>query len=157
MKRKILQIGSLFMALQVLFVAHGLNVNFHLCTEDHRVTSSFGDASELCKHCMGHHHHEHLNAQEFDEHLKVMHFGAKCCCEDFDSEIGFADDFTFSPDKTPLVYLPFTILEETFHAVLEEDPVSIFGFVTQEKIPYLLTGRLKTIFFSSLRLDPDVC
>ena len=145
------------MALYVLFVAHGLNVNFHLCTEDHHVLSSFGDASALCEHCYGHHHHEQLNLQEYDEHLKVMHFGAKCCCEDFDSEIGFAESFTFSTEKPLMVFLPFTMLEATFHAVLDEDPVLFFRFFTLEKIPYLLTGRLKTIFFSSLRLDPDVC
>lgn len=144
------------MALYVLFVAHGLNVNFHLCTEDHHVMSSFGDASELCVHCMGHHHHEHLDAQEFEEHLRVVHFGAKCCCEDFDSEIGFTDAFTFSTEKPQMVYLPFTALETLFHAVLDEKLVPFFQYHTQEKIPYLLTGRLKTIFFSSLKLNPLV-
>ena len=145
------------MAFYVLFVAHGLNVNFHLCMEDHHVLSSFGDASALCEHCHGHHHHDHLNPQEFEEHLKVMHFGAKCCCEDFDSEIGFTESFTFSMEKSLMVFLPFTVLESTFHAVMDEDPMPFPRFFTQERIPYLFTGRLKTIFFSSLRLDPNVC
>lgn len=144
------------MALYVLFVAHGMSVNFHLCTEDHHLMSSFGDASELCEHCIGHRHHEHMNAQEFEEHLRVVHFGAKCCCEDFDSEIGFTDAFTFSTEKPLMVYLPFTALETLFHAVLDEKLVPFFRYFTQEKIPYLLTGRLKTIFFSSLKLNPLV-
>ena len=86
-----------------------------------------------------------------------MHFGAKCCCEDFDSEIGFTESFTFSTEKSLMVFLPFTVLESTFHAVMDEDPMPFPRFFTQERIPYLFTGRLKTIFFSSLRLDPDVC
>lgn len=145
------------MAFYVLFVAHGLNVNFHLCMEDHHVLSSFGDASALCEHCQGHHHYDHSNPQEFEEHLKVLHFGAKCCCEDFDSEIGFTESFTFSTEKPLMVFLPFTVLESTFHAVFDEDAMLFSRFFTLDRIPYLLSGRLKTIFFSSLRLDPNVC
>lgn len=151
-----LQIGSLFMALYVLFVAHGLNVNFHWCTEDSHVMSSFGDASVLCEHCMGHHHHDHLNPQEFEEHLNVVHFDAKCCCEDFDSEIGFTDAFTFSTEKALMICLPVCYIGATA-TVVEDETVPVVQSFSQEKIPYLLTGRLKTIFFSSLRLDPGVC
>lgn len=143
------------MALYVLFVAHGLSVNFHLCAEDHHLIGSFGDASQLCVHCMGHHHH-HMDAHEFEEHLLVTHFDAKCCCEDFDSEIGFTDNFTFSPEKSLTVFLPVKVLAQTVADMLDEDPLTVFRCFTLLKTPYLLTGRLKTIFFSSLKLNPLV-
>ena len=114
--------------------------------------SSFGDASELCVHCQGHHHEHHATESVSD----VIEFNAKCCCEDFDSEIGFTDNFTFSTDKPLMVYLPFTALGTMFHAGLDQEVIPLFRFFTQEKIPYLLTGRLKTIFFSSLKLNPLV-
>lgn len=154
MKRKMLQIGSLLMAFYVLFVAHGLNVNFHFCTENHHVTSSFGDASRLCEHCMGHHHHEQMDSHEFEEHLKTVHFGAKCCCEDYVSEIGFTDNYTFSTEKPLMVFLPSTAMTEAFHLVLEKTQASFSRFFTEKMISYLLTGRLKTIFFSNLKLNP---
>ena len=156
LKRLFLQIVSFVLALQVLLVAHGLCVNFHLCVDDHHVFSSFGDASELCVHCVGHHHHEHLDADTFDEHNKEVHFGAKCCCEDFDSEIGFTDNFTFSSEKNLSVFLPFTLLTQAANDLLKEKPLTVFRAFDQLKIPYLLTGRLKTIFFSSLRINPTV-
>ncbi len=142
------------MALYVLFVAHGLSVNFHLCVDDHHVISSFGDASNLCEHCMGHHHHEHLDTEAFEAHDQEVHFGAKCCCEDFDSEIGFTDNFTFSTEKNLCVFLPFTMLTQAANDLFEEKPTTVFRVFDQPKIPYLLTGRLKTIFFSSLRINP---
>ena len=142
------------MALQILFVSLGMNVNFHYCMEDHHFMSSFGDASELCEHCLSHHHH--MDADEYENHLMVTHFGAKCCCEDFDSEIVFNDSFTFSTEKSLTVILPFTLLTETFHVVLNDGFITVFRCFTQEKIPYILTGRLKTIFFSSLKLNPLV-
>lgn len=144
------------LALQLLLVAHGLSVNFHFCAEDHHVISSFGDASVLCEHCLGHHHHEHMEAHEFEEHNQVLHFGAKCCCEDFDSEVGFTDNFTFSPEKTLTVFLPFTFLAHMAYDVVGVNPLTVFKGFTQLKIPYLPTGRLKTIFFSSLKLNPLV-
>lgn len=140
------------MALYVLFVAHGLNVNFHFCTENHHVMSSFGDASELCMHCFGHHHEHHASESASD----VVEFNAKCCCEDFESEVGFVEGFTFSTEKTLMVYLPFTHLESTLHAVAEMDVLPIYRLLKLERIPYLITGRLKTIFFSSLKLNPLV-
>lgn len=144
------------MALQILFVSLGISVNFHYCLEDHHLMSSFGEASELCEHCLHHHHHAHMEASKFEEHQTVTHFGAKCCCEDFESEIVFTDHYTFSPEKDLTVFLPFTLMSEAFHHVLNNELDSAFHFFTQEKIPYLLTGRLKTIFFSSLKLNPLV-
>ena len=141
----------------MLFVAHGFNVNFHLCTEDHHVMSSFGDASLLCEHCRGHHHHEHMTAEEFESHLEVLHFGAKCCCEDFESEIGFTEGYTFSTEKPTWVSLPCLVMKSMVHPILDESEKPSFLGCIHEKIPKPMTGRLRTIFFSSLRLDPDVC
>lgn len=143
------------MALYVLFVAHGLTVNFHFCTEDHHLTSSFGDASARCMHCLGH-HHGHTDKVEFEASLKVIHYGAKCCCEDFEKEIGFAEGFTFSTEKSLLVFLPFTALTKTFQLVLEQARIPFSRLLTMEKIPYLLSGRLRTVFFSHLKLNPLV-
>lgn len=151
-----LQIGTVLMALQILFVTLGISVSFHYCLEDHHMMSSFGEASKLCEHCLHHHHHAHLEASEFEEPQEVVHFGAKCCCEDFESEIVLMDHYTFSPEKSLTVFLPFTLLSEAFHSILDDELDSAFHFFTQEKIPYLLTGRLKTIFFSSLKLNPLV-
>lgn len=149
-----LQIGTVLLALQILFVSLGISVNFHYCLEDHHLMSSFGEASELCEHCL--HHHAHMEASEFEEHQKEVHFGAKCCCEDFESEIVLTDHYTFTPEKDLTVFLPFTLLSEAFHSVLNDVFDSAFHFFTQKKIPYLLTGRLKTIFFSNLKLNPLV-
>ena len=149
-----LQIGSLLMAFYVLFVAHGMNVNLHFCTENHHVMSSFGDASRLCEHCLGHHHHEHMDSHELEDHFKIVHFGAKCCCEDYDSEIGFTDNYTFSTEKPLMIYLPYTFFIGMCRSVVDEVSVPVFQLLSKEKIPYLLTGRLKTLFFSNLKLNP---
>lgn len=155
MKRKILQIGSVLMAFYVLFMAHGLNINFHLCTESHHLTGSFGDASMLCEHCLGH-HHEHVHASEIEEHSDIRHYGAKCCCEDFEGEVGFTDQFTLSSEKDWTVFLPFTVFTEASRLITGKDLETAFRFFVYEKTPYLLTGRLKTIFFSQLKLNPLV-
>lgn len=155
MKRKNLQIGSVLMAFYVLFMAHGLNINFHLCTENHRLTSSFGDASMLCEHCLGH-HHEHIETHENEKHLDIRHFAAKCCCEDFEGEIGFTDQFTFSSEKDGTGFLPFTVFTEAFQLNRDKDLESASHDFINEITTYLLTGRLKTIFFSQLKLNPLV-
>ena len=155
MKRKILQIGCVLMAIYVLFIAHGLNINFHLCNENHHLMTSFGDASLLCEHCLGH-HHDHMHANEFEDHLQERHFDAKCCCQDFEGEIGFTDQFTFSPEKSLVVFLPSTLLISTYQIVLEEKLSPVSHLFTRWNIPYLLSGRLKTIFFSHLKLNPLV-
>lgn len=152
-KKKSLQIGSLLLALYLLFVALDLNVNFHLCTEDHHVMSSFGHASEQCMHCQGHDHEHHVSETASD----VVAFNAKCCCEDYDSEIGFTDQFTFSTEKPLLISLPFVAFAAMLQVETNEEVRTISHCFTREKIPYLHSGRLKTIFFSSLRIDPDVC
>lgn len=144
------------MAFYMLLIAHGLSVNFHLCAEDHHMIGSFGDASELCVHCVGHHHHHHMDDNAYEEHLEITHFEPKCCCKNFDSEIGFTDNFTFSPEKSLDVFLPYTHLANRVYDLMDLNLVTVFRCFTQLKIPYLLTGRLATIFFSSLKLNPLV-
>ena len=141
------------MALYVLFVTLDLNVHFHYCLEDHQVTSSFGDASQQCGHCFGHHHHEaHRTVAEGG----VLHFEAKCCCEDFDSEIAFEDAFTFSTPTSLTAYLPVTMMTAMRDILFDKDGMPSFRCFFWEKTSYLLTGRLKTIFYSHLKLNPLV-
>ena len=152
MKKQWLQIGSFVMAFVVLFVSMGWDVKFHYCTEDHHLSGSFVDVAESCFHCL---EHEDEHEAHFMHHDAVQ-LNAKCCCEDFESEVGFVEGFTFSTEKTLIVYLPFTHLESTLHAVAEMDVLPIYRLLKLERIPYLITGRLKTIFFSSLKLNPLV-
>lgn len=157
MKKHLLQIGSLLMALYVLFLAHGFCVNFHFCSENHHVMSSFGDAALLCSHCMGHHHHhEHPSANEVETPLKTMHFEEKCCCEDYNSEIGHTDDYTLSTEKPLMVCLVSTSLTHLCQQVLHALGIEESRGFAFEKIPYLLTGRLRTLFFLHLKLNPLV-
>lgn len=155
MKRKILKIGSLSMAFYMLFIVLGLNVHCHLCNENHHLMTSFGDASMLCEHCIGHHHdHEQIPGSE--ENVVEKHFSDKCCCEDFGSDIVLSDVFTLSMEKYATVFLPITELTTMFQFALQMDLTPVFMFFSHEKIPYLLTGHLKTIFFSNLKLNPLV-
>ena len=87
------------MALAVLLVSVGWDVKFHYCTEDHHITGSFGDAAAACVHCMGHHHEHEHEAEAVLPH-DVVQFNAKCCCDDFDSKIQFADNYVFSRCKS---------------------------------------------------------
>jgi hypothetical protein len=117
------------------------------------VNVSFGDASRFCAHCSGHHHgdettHEHGDASE------PIHFSAKCCCEDFESEIHFAEDYTFSTEKNLVLSLPSVIVSDVCRLVVDEEIKLVSHCFTHEKIPYLLTGRLRTIFFSNLKINP---
>ncbi len=151
MKKRILQIGSLVMALVVLFVSMGWDVKFHYCTEDHRLSSSFGEAAELCEHCLG---HEHEHETHF-EHQHELQFNAKCCCEDFESILQF-DNFVFSPEKhldihfQPFVFVPFDLID------LMPKVQRAFHFFTSRKIPHFVSGRERLVFFSALRLNPLV-
>ena len=153
MKKRILQIVSSLMALLVLFVSIGWNVNFHYCTEDHHLLSSFGDASRLCEHCQNH-PHRHMNATQFEEHLNVVHFDEKCCCDDFDSKIQFTDNYTFSPEKHIAVFLQPALLPHFDSMELLQEIKQVFHFFSPQKIPFFLSGRQMTIFFSNLKLNP---
>ena len=141
------------MALMVLFVSVGWNVNFHYCTEDHHMMSSFGDASRLCEHCQHHHHHD-MSAAEFAEHNKVLHFGAKCCCEDFDSPIGFTDNYTFSPVKQLAIFLQSAVVVFPDFSVVENTVSQYLINFSPRKIPLFDTPRRTLIYFSQLKLNP---
>ena len=143
------------MALMVLFVSVGWNVNFHYCTEDHHMMSSFGDASRLCEHCQNHHHHD-MNAVEFAEHNKVLHFGAKCCCEDFDTPIGFTDNFTFSPVKQLAIFLQSATVVFPDFSVIENTVSQYLIHFSPRKIPIFKTARRTLVYFSQLKLNPLV-
>ena len=152
MKKRLLGIGSLFVALVVLFVSMDWDVKFHYCTEDHTLTGSFVDAAASCLHCHGHEH-------EHETHAVPQHglqLNARCCCEDFESLIQFTDNFVFSSDKQLTVYFqPFVLAHLD---LLERMPKvqQFFHLFTLRKIPHFCSARELLVFFSALRLNPLV-
>ena len=154
MKKRLLQIGSLLMAIVVLFVSVGWNVKFHYCTEDHYMTGSFGDAAAECKHCLEHHHgHEEVEVVSSHE---VVQFNAKCCCEDFESKIQFTDNFVFSTEKhLDIHFQPFIINHFGFQDLMPKMRQALHHF-TARKIPHFFSARDRLVFFSALRLNPLV-
>ena len=153
MKKRLWQIGSLLMALVVLFVSVGWDVKFHYCTEDHHITGSFGDAAAECVHCLGHHHEHEAAATSLHE---VLHFDAKCCCNDFDSKIQFTDNYVFSADKHLLVSLQSFILPYLDLSQLCDQVKVVFNNHSQRKTLKFLSGQERIVFFSSLKLNPLV-
>lgn len=152
MKKRILQIVSSLMALFVLFVSIGWNVNFHYCTEDHHLLSSFGDASRLCEHCQNH-PHRHMNATQFEEHLNVVHFDEKCCCDDFDSKIQFTDNYTFSPENI----LPFSCNQPCCRILIQwnccrKSSRFFIFFSTKDSIFHF--RKANDYLFSNMKLNP---
>lgn len=154
MKKRLLQIGSLLMTLVVLFVSMGWDVKFHYCTEDHHVTSSLGDAAAHCVHCAGHNHgHEVMEA---DLSHGVVHFEARCCCEDYESVIQFSDNYVFSPEKhfdihfQPFIFAHIRLLD------LIPTAEQAFRHFTAREVPHFLSARDRLVFFSALRLNPLV-
>ncbi len=152
-KKRLLQIGSLLTALVVFFVSMGWDVKFHYCTEDHHMTGSFGDAAAECVHCLGHHHEHETETVSLHE---VLHFDAKCCCNDFDSKIQFTDNYVFSPDK----HLEFHLQPFVFVHLDQQDLVlksqQVWRQFTARKILHFLSARDRLVFFSALRLNPLV-
>ena len=153
-KKRLLQIGSLLMALAVLFVSVGWDVKFHYCTENHHITGSFGDASAECVHCLGH-HHDHEDAETMLSH-DVIQFNAKCCCEDFDSKIQFTDNYVFSPDKHLIVNLQSFVLSHLDLTELCNQVSAVYNNHSQRKTLKFLSGQERIVFFSSLKLNPLV-
>ena len=154
MKKRILPIGSLMMAIVVLFVSMGWDVKFHYCTEDHHLTGSFVDAAESCIHCMGHEHkHEH---EAHFMHQDEVQFNARCCCEDFDSLIQFTDNFVFSPDKhLDIQFYPFVFVHHDIQELMPKAQ-QVLHLFTARKIPHFYSARELLVFFSALRLNPLV-
>ena len=153
MKKQILQIGSLLMALVVLFVSVGWDVKFHYCTEDHHTTGSLIDASDNCVHCWGHHHEHEMEAALPHD---VMQFDAKCCCDDFDSKIQFTDNFVFSPEKHLMVNLQSFVLPHLDLSEICAQVSTLFSNLSSRKTFKFLSGRERIVFFSSLKLNPLV-
>ena len=153
MKKQILQIGSLLMALVVLFVSVGWDVKFHYCTEDHHTTGSLINASDDCVHCWGHHHEHKMEAALSHD---VMQFDAKCCCDDFDSKIQFTDNFVFSPEKHLMVNLQSFVLPHLDLSEICAQVSTLFSNLSSRKTFKFLSGRERIVFFSSLKLNPLV-
>ncbi len=153
MKKRLLQIGSLLMALAVLFVSVGWDVKFHYCTEDHHMTGSLGNASDDCVHCWGHHHEHEMEAALSHD---VMQFDAKCCCDDFDSKIQFTDNFVFSPEKQLIISLQSFVLPHLDLSEICAQGSAIFSNLSSRKTLKFLSGRERIVFFSSMKLNPLV-
>lgn len=153
MKKRLLQIGSFLMAFVVLFISIGWDVKFHYCTEDHHITGSFGDASDDCVHCLGHHHEREMEALLSHN---VVQFNAKCCCDDFDSKIQFTDNFVFSPDKHLIVSLQSFVLPYFDLTDMCEQVNVVFNNFSLKKTLKFLSGQERIVFFSSLKLNPLV-
>jgi hypothetical protein len=153
MKKQILQIGSLLMALVVLFVSVGWDVKFHYCTEDHHTTGSLINASDDCVHCWGHHHEHEMEAALSHD---VMQFDAKCCCDDFESKIQFTDNFVFSFEKHLIVSLQSFILPHLDLSEIFAQENTLFSNLSSRKTLKFLSGRERIVFFSSLKLNPLV-
>jgi hypothetical protein len=155
MKKRLLQIGSLLMALVVLFVSVGWDVKFHYCTEDHQLTGSFGPAADYCLHCLDHEHEHEETVAHLWQH-DALQFHTKCCCEDFDSKIQFTDNYVFSPDKQLVIFLQSFVLP---HLDLTEYLVQvrqIFDNHSLRKTLKYLSGRERIVCFSQLKLNPLV-
>ena len=156
MKKRLLQIGSMLMALVVLFVSIGWDVKFHYCTEDHHLSGSFGiTAAESCPHCISH-EHEHEHGKTHLALHDVIHYESKCCCEDFDSKIQFTDNFVFSPDKHLIVNLQSFVLSHLDLMELCAQVSTVFSNHSPRKTLKFLSGQERIVFFSSLKLNPLV-
>ena len=155
MKKRLLHIGSFLMALVVLLVSVGWDVKFHYCTEDHRLTGSFGEAAESCLHCLGH-EHDHEATESHQVRHDVVQFSAKCCCENFDSKIQFTDNYVFSPDKHLIVSLQSFILPYFDLAEVNSQVWLVFSNYSLRKTFRFLSARERIVFFSALRLNPLV-
>lgn len=150
MKKQWLQIVSFVMAFVVLFVSMGWDVKFHYCTEDQHLSGSFVDAAESCFHCLEHEHEVHFMPHD------AVQLNAKCCCEDFDSKIQFTDNFVFSPDKHVIVDLQSFVLPHLDLTELCAHVSTVFSNHSPRKTSKFLSGRERTVFFSSLRINPLV-
>lgn len=151
MKKLGLRIGSLLLAVAMLFVSVGWDVCFHYCTSSHTVTSHFSvgstDHAKCADDCL---EDSHLN------HPAATHFDARGCCEDFDSRIQFTDNFTFSPEKQHVFFFhPVAILDFNWSSVSLE-VIQVLRQNFSRKRPVFPSGKEMMVFFSCLRLNPLV-
>ena len=153
MKKRLLRILALLMALVVLFVSIGWDVKFHYCTVDHELTGSFGNAAATCEHCLGHHHDHDDNIVSSSG---VTQFNEKCCCDDFDQFICFTDSFVFSSEKNiDIHFQPSALIHFNLQDLIPELQ-QVSQLFTARKIPNFTSCRKMLIFFSSLKLNPLV-
>lgn len=95
-----------------------------------------------------------MNVVEFQEHLKTIHFDAKCCCDDFDSRIQFTGNYNISSEKQLLVFFAAVLLPNIEVSSTLTTESLILKIFSRQKIPFSASGKQKIIFFSSLKLDP---
>lgn len=155
MKKHLLQMGSLLMALVVLFVSVGWDVKFHYCTEAQQLTSRLSTATELCWHCLDH-EDDHATAEIHLVQSSELQINAKCCCEDFDSKIQFTDNYVFSPEKHLDIHFQPVVFTHLNLQELLPKAQQAFHHFTPRKIPHFFTARDRLVFFSALRLNPLV-
>ena len=78
-KKTVLKIGSVIIALLMLLVSADWDIKFHYCTETHTLLGSFGQPAELCLHCLEHEHeHDHEQAHHHEQarhHGEASHAG----------------------------------------------------------------------------------
>ena len=155
MKKTRLRVFACMMAMVVLFVSIGWDVNFHYCTIDHELTGSFGDASSACEHCVGH-HHDHHEAIPSASTSPIAQFNAKCCCDDFEQTIGFTDNYVFSSEKSiDTQFLPYSLVHFKLQNLIPQLQ-QVFQHFTVRKIPNFNSCRNMLIFYSSLKINPLV-
>ena len=151
----LLRFFSCMMALVVLFVSIGWDVKFHYCTVDHKLSGNFSDVATLCGHCVEHlqdHHEANTNGLS----SPVAQFDAKCCCDDFEQNIGFSDSFLYSPEKiTDVPILPYSLVHYNLQNLIPELQQVLQHF-TVRIIPSFNSCRIMLIFYSSLRINPLV-
>ena len=153
MKKRLLQIGSLLMALAVLFVSFGWDVCFHYCTSSHTMTSHIGMGSPMHAQCFG---HAQCSEESHEHHPMATHFDAKGCCDDYDSKIQFTDNFVYSPDKhIDIHFQPIVLTHLNLQEMLPKVQQAFHHFTTR-KIPHFFSARDRLVFFSALRLNPLV-
>ena len=157
MKKRWLQIGSLLIALLMLWVSADWDVKFHYCTETHVLLGSFGLTADLCPHCQTHEHeHDHAHEAPQAPHDERAQLNQKCCCEDFEQLVQFADGFVFSPEKHLNVFFQaFTFINvDLLSLPTITQKLGIHGSIL--KIPIFVSGREMLVYFSSLKLNPLV-
>jgi hypothetical protein len=86
----------------------------------------------------------------------VVQFNAKCCCEDFDSKIQFTDNYVFSPDKHLVVDMQSFVLPHLDLTEICAQISTVFNNHSPRKTLKFLSGRERTVFFSSLKVNPLV-
>ena len=153
MKKIGLKIGSLLLAIMMIFVSMGWDVCFHYCTSSHTVTSSIGVGTPTHAHCpdlSSCHEKSHRN------HPAAAHFDTKGCCEDFDSRIQFTDNFTFSPEKHLTIFFRSVALPVIDKTTISLEAVQVFRQSFSRKRSDFFSGRDRSVFFSCLRLNPLV-